>query len=314
MKNISIILAILGVALPAAAQSFEPIKYGNMDQWVTREVKESRVIGGNTKTLYEVGPTQTVSDGKPFTNLGGSPWGTSNVMAKVAGVTKVASSVSPDEHPGHGKCAKLETHIEGVKAVGIVNISVLQPGSLFMGTMTEPVTSTKGGERFMICNTPFTRRPKAVQFDYKFQQSTEPRIKMTGFSRKADVAGPDYGVARLFLQKRSEDADGNVTAKRVGTMYVRFKKSTDWVDGANFEILYGDITGQPGYDASTMGLNSIFYTLNSQGKSVPVKEIGWAAAGEEPTHVILQFISSHGETYTGAPGNTLWIDNVGFVY
>lgn len=317
MKHITIIALLaplLACALGANAQRVEKLKFGDMDNWVTRQVKESRIIGGNTKTLYEVGPTQTIADGKPYTNTGGSPWGTSNVMAKVAGVTKTACAVSPDEHPGHGKCAKLETHVESVKALGVINMSVLQPGSLFLGTMTEPVTSTDGGERFMICNTPFSRRPKALRFDYKFHQSDEKRVKMDGFSRKSEVAGPDCGVARLFLQKRTEDANGNITAKRVGTLYIRFNKSTDWVNGADFEILYGDITGHAGYQASTMGLNSTFYTLNSKGKSVPVQETGWAAAGEEPTHIVLQFTSSHGDTYVGAPGNTLWIDNVALVY
>ena len=34
-----------------------PIKYGDMDQWIIRKVHESGVIGGNTKLLYEIGPT-----------------------------------------------------------------------------------------------------------------------------------------------------------------------------------------------------------------------------------------------------------------
>ena len=36
------------------------------------------------------------------------------------------------------------------------------------------------------------------------------------------------------------------------------------------------------------------YALNSQGKSVPIQEVGWAAEGELPTHIVLQFTSSHG--------------------
>lgn len=186
MKNISkytVSAFLFCCALTISAQTVEPIKYGDMENWITRQVKESRVIGGNTKTLYEVGPTQTIADGKPYSNLGGSQWGTSNVIAKVSGVTKTACSVTPDTHPGHGKCAKLETHIESVKALGIINIKVLSPGSLFLGYMLEPVTSTNNAERFMIWDTEYTRRPKALKFDYKFEQSKEKRIDMDGFSR-----------------------------------------------------------------------------------------------------------------------------------
>ena len=63
-----------------------------------------------------------------------------------------------------------------------------------------------------------------------------------------------------------------------------------------------------------MGLRSPDYARNSKGESVIVHETGWAASGETPTHVILQFSSSHGGAYVGTPGNTLWIDNVGLVY
>jgi hypothetical protein len=63
-----------------------------------------------------------------------------------------------------------------------------------------------------------------------------------------------------------------------------------------------------------MGLRQTDYALNSHGKSVLVRETGWAAADEKPTHLALQFASSHGGAYIGTPGNTLWIDNVKLVY
>ena len=79
-------------------------------------------------------------------------------------------------------------------------------------------------------------------------------------------------------------------------------------------IHYGDIRHMAGYHAATMGLRSTDYARNSKGKSVPVREVGWAAADETPTHLILQFSSSDGGAYIGTPGNTLWIDNVSLVY
>ena len=107
------------------AGKFVPFKYGNMDQWVTRSIKESGIIGGNQKTLYEVGPNMSLSGNNPYTNKGGSPWGTSNVLAHVSGIYKTNCSVYRDTHAGHGHCAKLVTHIEKVKVLGLINIKVL---------------------------------------------------------------------------------------------------------------------------------------------------------------------------------------------
>jgi len=44
----------------------------------TREIKESGIIGGNTKKVYAIGPTETIVGAKPYANKGGSPWGTLN--------------------------------------------------------------------------------------------------------------------------------------------------------------------------------------------------------------------------------------------
>ena len=98
-------------------------------------------------------------------------------------------------------------------------------------------------------------------------------------------------------------------------MIVRYGRSTGgWVNGATYEILYGDIRHNPKYNAATMGLRQTDYARNSRGESVPVRETGWAAASEQPTHMVLQFSSSHGGAYIGTVGNTLWIDNVELVY
>ena len=299
----------------SAQEKVVPLSYGNMDSWTIRKVHESAIIGGNTKTLYEIGPNRTVEGNKPYTNGGGSPWGTSNVMAKVMGVVKTNNSVYRDKR-GSGWCAKLTTHIESVKVMGLMNINVLAAGSIFLGDMKEPITGTKDGPKAMNNGIPFTGRPKAVRFDYSVKAAGTPnRIKQTGFSKKQTVPGRDYAIAVLYLQKRTEDKAGNITAKRVGTMVVKFGKSTGgWVNNATYKIMYGDIRNTPGYDASTMGLRHTDYARNSKGKSVPVKEIGWAGADTTPTHLMLQFSSSHGGAYIGSVGNTLWVDNVEMVY
>ena len=115
-----------------AQEKVVPIKYGDMDQWIIRKVHESGVIGGNTKLLYEIGPTKEIDGNKPYKNMGGSPWGTSNVMAKVVGIVKTNNSVYRDKRD-NGYCARLETHIESVKVLGMVNITVLAAGSIYLG-------------------------------------------------------------------------------------------------------------------------------------------------------------------------------------
>lgn len=319
MKHIflSLITAIAALtATDAVAQEHVvPIAYGNMDHWTVRKIKESGIIGGNTKTLYEIGPNRTIEGNTPYVNGGGSPWGTSNVMAKVMGVVKTNNSVYRDRH-GNGYCAKLTTHIESVKVLGLMNINVIAAGSIFLGDMKEPITGTKDGPKAMNSGIRFTQRPKAIRFDYAMKSAGQAnRLKMTGFSSKQTISGKDYAIAMLFLQKRYEDKKGNITAKRVGTMVVRWAKSTNgWVDKATYHIYYGDIRHNSIYDSSTMGLRSCDYARNSKGKSVLVKEVGWADADETPTHMMLQFSSSHGGAYIGSPGNTLWIDNVELVY
>ena len=296
-------------------ERFVPFKYGDFNSWVTRHVKESGIIGGDTKTLYEVGPTQSISGNEPYTNKGGSPWGTSNVMAKVSGITKTNVSVFREKRDA-GYCAKLVTHIEKVKVLGLININVLAAGSLYLGDMKEPITGTKEGPQALNWGIPFTGRPKALRYDDKVAVASSPdRIRLTGFSGKSTIKGKDLAVTVLLLQKRHEDAKGNITAKRVGTLVITYDKSTqEWKNGATYEIWYGDIRRRKDYNAELMGLRSTDYARNSHGKSVPVKETGFATAGEKPTHLVLQFSSSHGGAYIGSPGNTFWVDNVGLVY
>ena len=302
-------------ALQGMAQS-ELIKFGDFDQWIVRNIKESRIIGGETKQLYEIGPNAVWNENKPYTNQGGSPWATSNVMAKVCGITKTNTSVYREKR-GNGFCARLETHVEKVKVMGIVNIEVLAAGSVFLGHVPEPITNTSNPMSKLSLGVPFAKRPKAVKFDYKVKLTNDQnRIRQTGFSRVSTVPGRDMPDVLCLLQKRWEDEKGNVYAKRIGTMIHRFDKSTDWVNGAEFAIQYGDISKKPGFQ-SYMGLISgdrTQYTRNSKGKMVPIKEVGWADADEVPTHMVLQFDSSYGGAYVGSIGTTLWIDNVHVVY
>ena len=298
-----------------AQERVVPIPFGDMNNWVTRKIHESGIIGGATKSVYAVGPTQTIEKNEAYENLGGSPWATSNVFAKVAGISKTNVSVFPEKR-GDGYCARLETRYEGVKVFGLVDIEVIAAGSLFTGSVHEPISGTKNPMRMLNMGIPFTEKPKALRFDYKIKMSGESdRVCSTGFSKKTKVKGTDYPVVVLLLQKRWEDGKGNIYAIRVGTMVLRYDKSTDWVNGATYPIHYGNITKEPFYVEEWMKIqDQERYSTNSKGKSVPVKEMGWGTANDMPTHMVLQFASSHGGAYIGSPGNAMWVDNVALVY
>lgn len=169
----------------------------------------------------------------------------------------------------------------------------------------------------MCAGIPFTKRPRAIKFDYKVQLSNEPnRIRKNGFSKEQVINGKDMPEVIVLLQQRSEDAQGNITAKRVATLRMRFANSTGWVNGKIFELQYGDIT-QKSFYKPFMGLingDNAFYTTNSKGKIVVINEDGWAQENATPTHAIIKFDSSYGGPYIGSEGTTLWIDNVKWVY
>ena len=201
--------------------------------------------------------------------------------------------------------------------LGLINIKVLAAGSVYIGKTIEPIRDTKNPMSKLNAGMEFTGRPKALIFDYKVKLASSPnRIRQNGIGGPSTVTGKDMADCVLYLQKRWEDANGNIYAKRVGTLVHRFTSNSDWKNNAKFTIRYGDIRNQKFYNAAwalTSGANTKF-AKNSKGVMKPIKEIGWAAANETPTHLVLQFDSSHGGAYVGSIGNTLWVDNVRLAY
>lgn len=312
-------LSIIAIAASTcAAAALEPIKYGDFENWITRNIKESGIIGGKTKQVYAIGPTATIDGDKPYKNAGGSPWGSSNIMAKVVGITKTSNAVFPDEHPGHGKCCRMSTIMENCKAIGLINIDVVVAGSIFLGSMQEPITSTSDPYSKMEMGIPFTRRPKALVYDYKVVvPEGGTRQYSSGFGKKKTLPGSDFAEAYIILQQRSEDADGNITARRVGTGRERFGCSTaGWQNGHRLKVNYGDITSRPDYK-EWMGLlngDRAYYARNSKGKMVPVEETEWADASAQPTHMLVMFSSGCGEAYVGTVGMSMSVDNIALEY
>lgn len=289
--------------------------YGTFDRWCVREIKESGLIGGQTKYLYEFygEPTDTLRTGKePFRSPEDYLWRTNNVLAVVAGVVKTNNTVFPEER-GDGYCARIETHIEEVKALGIVNMDVTCQGVMLIGDLPEPIKDTKSPMAKVDYGLPFNGKPKAVRLDYKADVGHEV-IRGTGFSKLKPLGMPDWAELTVILQKRWEDEDGNVHAIRVGTGIERIMEDVpEWKNGHEITIHYGDITDE-GFYQDYMGLKTdpetAYHTINSKGKNVMIQEEGWAEPGTEPNHMMIHFISSCGKAFYGGVGNTLWIDNV----
>lgn len=310
----SILLATCSfMGMHICAQQLDRIKFGDFNQWVTRNLKESAVIGGKERTVYEIGPTATIEGNKAYHN-GISPWGTSNVYAKVSGITKCSNAVYPAVRGAGNKCAKLCTQMEHVKVLGIIDMNVMVTGSIFLGEMIEPISSTKNPYSKMNMGVPYTHRPKSLVIDYKLDMpENNIRTKATGFSPTKTLPGRDEAAVFVFLQRRWEDAKGNIHAKRVGTGGKTFRHGTNWVNGYKIPIVYGNCSANPAY--KWLGLrtkNNAYYARNSKGKMVPVIEEGWDEANATPTHVILMMSSGNGEPYVGTEGLTFYVDNVAF--
>ena len=288
--------------------------YGTFDKWCTREVKESGLIGGQSKKLYEFyGNFDNKVTGKtPFSAPSGYLWRTNNVLAVVAGIVKTNNTVFPEKR-GNGYCARIETHIEEVKVLGSINMDVVCQGAIMIGKLPEPITTTKDPMSKVLYGIPFTGCPKAVQFDYKADVGNEV-FRGTGFSKLQPMGYKDYAEVTFIMLKMWEDADGSIHAQRVATGIERITKdATEWVNGHRIDLHYGDITNEPFYK-DYMGLKTnpetAYRAVNSKGKTVIIQEEGWAPKGTEPTHLMLHFITSCGKAFYGGVGNTLWLDNV----
>ena len=298
--------------LTMAQEKIEFLPYGNMDSWAVRYIKESSLIGGQTRELYMIGKVDTVRENKPYAVKGGSPWGTSNAYAKVMGIETAAVNVTPEKR-GNGYCCKLETKLTVVKALGI-DTKAVATGSLFTGKLSDPMTmeGTKNPAKAINMGMKFTKRPKALMLDIKSQISQSGELKQANASTKVKtLQGNDEGEIILFLQHRWEDEDGRIFAYRVGTASEHISKTMDWQNNHRLEVRYGDISTQAKpWEKLT---KERFMARNSKGKMVYIEEVGYKA-DVEPTHLIMQVSAGSVAPFVGCPGNTLWVDNIRLVY
>lgn len=316
MEKIQVTLLLLVASLfPAFAQRTELVQYGDFEHWTVRHIKESAILGGSVKTLYVVGPDETVEGNKVY-DYSRTIWASSNAYARVSGVTKTSVTAEPDNGPT-GRCARLSTRYADCKVAGLVEIKVLATGALYWGRMLEPVTGVKNPYAFMDWGIPFTKRPSALVLDVNAElPNTGVLVRGTTFSQK-EFPGDDPCQLMLLLQQRWEDEDGNIHALRVGTGFRRIGKSTaGWSKDFRVPVVYGDARKDAGY-RDYMGLlqgSRALYAVNSRGQRKPILEEGWAEPGAPVTHAVLQITAGSRGAFTGALGNTLWVDNVRLEY
>ncbi len=290
------------------------LNYSSLDSWYARKVKESFLLSDTTVSLFEVGQVDKNADVFNYRLKDEkSPWTTTNIYSKM--VLDIGTTRVYPEKRGDGYCARLETRIRKDNIVGL-KVEVLVAGTLFVGEMIEPVHGLKDPIKNVSQGIPFTLKPKAVKFDYKYSVGDQ-RVKAV--YRQEPVSGTDKAEFCVILQKRWEDKDGNVFAKRIGGTRQFFTGTQkDWINGAEFPLVYGDITKESYYDPKIMGLIpgvGEVWVKNSKGVLVPLIETGWGTPDDTPTHMIMYFTSSYeGVQYVGSPKTVLWVDNIEFIY
>ena len=309
---LNIAVALLWTATATAQE----IKYSNFESWVTRDVKESPIIGGKTKTIWCIGPKRhfTAEELAPYNYAKNTPWTTSNVYAKVAGIVKASNSVEPEKR-GDGTCVRMDTKIESVKVMGFIDISVLVSGSIFTGQTIEPIKSADDPYCNLDFGIPFTKKPKALVLDYKCKISKNDYVmKVPGIGSKRINGIQDKAEFIVYLQKRWEDGKGNIHALRIGTARVQLDHDQlEWQNGYQVPIHYGDIS-KTSYYQNFMKLNGPYRALNSKGKVTPIFEEGWGSPDDVPTHIIIMLTAGNQGAFIGTEGNTLWVDNVRLLY
>jgi hypothetical protein len=281
------IITLLFVALSLAAQERVEV-LSDFDTWKSRQIKESALIGGQTKTLYKIGGT----------------WDCSNAYAKAMGVEKVSVSVQPEKR-GNGYCCRMESTLETVSAVGI-NFKAFATGAIYTGKMIDVVGMKQSSDpnSAIDMGMPFTGRPSALILDYKALIQNQTAVYAPAKTHVKEVEGRDAGQITLILQHRWEE-NGHVYAYRVGTIQKKITQSTDWQNDFRLPVQYGK--------SSVPLTRNRHKTHNSKGEMVCIEELDYRG-DLEPTHIIIQISAGSMAPFTGCPGNIVWCDNVRLAY
>lgn len=316
MKRVGCLLLAIGywgLASGEVTRYIEPIAYGDMNEWQVRYIKESKLLGGKNKTLYALDATDTIRENKAYTPTEGNPWGSSATYARFMGIeTAMEGSIEPEKR-GHGYCCKL-TNV--ISHVNICDIHAMVSGTLYMGEALEPLSISAKSKPYTAIDfgVPFTKHPVALMLDYKAKISEADSLISTEKNKPEYVAGHDCAVVYIYLQHRWEDQNtGQIYARRVGTAYERICETIpEWINNHEIPIRWGNISQLSDYQEYE-GLNRVaMMARNSKGKMVRVEEVDWSM--DEPTHIIMYISSSNAGAFRACEGNTLWVDNLRFVY
>ena len=292
MITISVIITLLLIAVGVSAQErVELLPFGDFESWTETQIKESRLIGGETKTLYKIG----------------GAWDCSNVRAKAMGVDKVSVSVVPEKR-GNGYCCRMENTLETVSAIG-VDFKALATGCLYTGKMIDIVGMQQSSDpnSAIDMGIPFTGRPNALILDYKANIQNKQAIYAPAKTKVQTVEGHDAGQITLILQHRWEE-NGHVYAYRVGTAVKYIDQTTDWKNDFRLPVAYGEA----GKEFNTLS-NNRHKTHNSKGQMVCIEEVDFRE-DVQPTHLIVQISAGSMPPFTGCPGNVVWCDNIRLTY
>ncbi|MBB6462940.1 PCMD domain-containing protein [Flammeovirga kamogawensis] len=246
------------------------------------QIENSNFDSWYDQTLRWLGVNYTYPTPTPESDvLTSRIWDTANRGAVASFVD--GGNTTPVDRDG-GKYARLESI-----SVPIYNIAA---GSLFTGYFTDDMPPNASNPR---SNThfgiSFGSRPISISLEYKYSPGTEY------IENQNPSTGEDECEIYVLLQKR---VDGQ--RYRVGTAWHRSKDTISSWTTLNLDMQYGELpAGYPSY----MGLNQ------NPGE----EEVDWADPNDVPTHILVVFSSSAlGDTFTGAVGSVLEIDNLQLNY
>ena len=185
MKINSVLASVLLTGLffaqsVTAEERIEPIPFGDFEHWNANSIKESSLIGGQTKTLYKIGGS----------------WSSSNAHARAFGVDKVSVSVTPEKR-GDGFCCRMESTLESVKAIGI-DFKALATGSIYTGKLLDVVGLKQSSDpnSAIDMGVPFSGRPSALILDYKALIQDAAAVYAPARTKVKEVSGHDQGHQR----------------------------------------------------------------------------------------------------------------------
>lgn len=306
------VVSVLSCLFLHAELREEMIPYGDMDQWIVRYIKESNLLGGATKILYTIGPTDTIRKNGAYIPIEGNPWGCSNTYAKWIVETAAGGAVQPEVRDD-GYCCKMENKLVHIP---FGDIHAMVTGSIFLGQNLEPAGIIAKNKPFTIIDfgVPYTRRPIALRLDYKAKIEDSDVVTSTVRQKPEIEKGRDGAEIFVFLQYRWEDPNtGKIYARRVGTASERiYHDIPEWINNHDIVIRWGDITNDSIFQPHEKLNKSVMMARNSRGKMVEIEEVGFGL--DTPTHVIMQISSSCAGVFRAHEGNILWVDNLRWVY